>query len=98
MVDLPRSNRMVLEYSFSSLITSTVGSGHPLFSTVPATSGHSSSLSRTPSSSISSQGQPLLSASPASLGQSSSLSLTPSPSASGHPFRDSRPATVGQSS
>src|SRR5690554_4075583 len=98
MVALLMSNSTVFEYSFSSCTTSTVGSGHPLLEAGPATSGQSSSLSNTPSPSVSSHGQPLFSAGPGSLGHSSSLSITPSPSASGHPLVDAGPASVGHSS
>src|SRR5690606_4623135 len=95
MVDLLVSNNTVLEYSFNSEIASAVGSGQPLLAVVPGVSGHSSSLSNTPSLSRSSKGQPLFSFGPASLGHSSSGSAIPSPSVSGHPFIAAVPATVG---
>ena len=64
----------------------------------PASFGHLSSLSNTPSPSVSGQGQPLFSAGPAVFGHLSFPSTTPSPSASGHPLLALVPASVGQAS
>jgi hypothetical protein len=61
----------------------------------PATSGQASSLSATPSPSVS--GQPFNAAKPATSGQSS-LSWIPSPSVSGQPLNSFKPATSGQAS
>src|SRR5690606_12309488 len=97
-VALPELNKMILAKSFSFFITASVISGHPLLATVPAISGHASSLSRTPSASVSSHGHPLFSISPASSGQLSSLSRFPSDSVSshGHPLFSISPASSGQ--
>jgi hypothetical protein len=61
-------------------------SGQPLFEAGPASLIHSSSLSTTPSPSVSGQGHPLFAAGPATVGQASNLSTTPSPSPSGQPL------------
>src|SRR5690606_1492409 len=92
---LPLLNRIVLALAFNCLMCSSVTSGHPLLATVPLTSGHLSSLSRTPSPSVSGHGHPPFSARPATVGHLSEPSVTPSPSVSGHPFIDFRPATSG---
>src|SRR5688572_24185887 len=92
-VDLPLLNRIVLAYSFSFLITSSVTSGHPLLATVPLTSGQRSSLSSTVSPSVSGHGHPPFSLGPLTSGHLSDLSAIPSPSASGQPCRLARPAT-----
>ena len=75
-----------------------MSSGHPLLSTFTpfAVPAHLSSLSATPSPSVS--GQPFRLTGPANSGHASSLSAIPSLSESGHPFSEVTPATVGQSS
>ena len=65
----------------------------PLFSIVPNSSGHLSSLSIIPSPSVS--GHPKNSCVPALFGQLSSLSIIPSPSVSGQPKNSGRPASSG---
>src|SRR5690606_5775192 len=97
-VDLPVLNKIVLPYSFNCLMCSSLTSGHPLLDAGPATSGHSSSLSKTPSPSVSGQGQPLFSFGPASSGHSSCASAIPSPSVSGHPLNSFNPGSSGQAS
>jgi hypothetical protein len=71
----------VLPYSFNFIITASDSSGQPLLATVPFTSGHLSSLSKTPSPSVSGKGQPAFSFGPATVGHLS-LSATPSLSVS----------------
>jgi hypothetical protein len=61
---------------------------------VPLTCGHLSSLSNTPSPSVSGQGQPAFSLGPATVGHLSFLSAT-SPSVSGQPFNETGPASLG---
>jgi hypothetical protein len=60
--------------------------GQPWFATVPLTCGHLSSLSNTPSPSVSGQGQPAFSLGPATVGHLSFYQL-PSPSVSGQPLK-----------
>ena len=69
-----------------------------MFSTGPGTVGQASSLSSTPSPSVSGQGQPLFSTGPATVGQASSISGIPSPSVSGQPWNWAKPNTSGQAS
>src|SRR6476660_3629981 len=90
--DLPELNKIVLAYAFNFLIASSETSGHPLLATVPLTSTHLSSLSATPSPSVSGQGQPAFSAGPLTSTHLSTLSATPSPSVSGQPFIEAGPA------
>ena len=82
--------------ALSSSIISLVGVGQPALLTKPATSGHSSSLSKTESPSVSGHGQPLFSDGPATSTQLSTLFPTPSPSLSGHPFNSINPGRSGQ--
>jgi hypothetical protein len=56
-------------------ITSSETSGQPWFATVPLTCGHLSSLSNTPSPSVSGQGQPAFSLGPATVGHLSFYQL-----------------------
>ena len=95
---LPKSNVIPFNAPVASRAITSAGLGHPLYSGNPGTSGQASSLSRTPSLSVSFQGHPLFSAGPATSGHSSSLSRTPSPSVSGqgHPWFSTGPATSGQ--
>jgi hypothetical protein len=62
----------------------------------PNTSGQASSLSATPSPSVS--GQPFNAAKPNTSGQASALSWIPSPSVSGQPLNSFKPATSGHAS
>jgi hypothetical protein len=64
----------VLPYSFNFIITASESSGQPLLATVPFTSGHLSSLSKTPSP-VSGKGQPAFSFGPATVGHLSSVLL-----------------------
>ena len=78
-----------------SLIITLGSSGHPLLATVPASFGHSSSLSKTESPSESGHGHPLFPLGPTVPGQLSSPSVMPSPSESGQPDNVNNPATFG---
>ena len=57
----PNANLIPLDNSVINTLSSAEGpSGHPSFDTGPANSGHLSSLSTTPSPSVSGHGQPCL--------------------------------------